>query len=159
MTAACAAHAPLLRPALPTDAGAVGDILSDFIDSTPWMPRIDTRAEDLAHAAMLVDRGWVTLAETPQADPGPRVLGFLARQGCAIHALYLARPARGRGIGRVLLADAQARADRLSLWTFAANAPAQRFYERAGFAPVERTDGENEEGLPDIRYLWERPAP
>ena len=43
----------------------------------------------------------------------------------------------------------------LQLWTFASNVGAQRFYERHGFEAVERTDGsDNEEGAPDIRYVW-----
>lgn len=142
-----------LRPASPTDAGTVGAILSEFIDTTDWMPRVHTRAEDVAHAAMLIDRGWVTVAERDG------VVGFIARDGNEIHALYLAGTARRQGIGAQLLGDAQARADRLALWTFAANGGAQRFYERAGFRAVDGTDGENDEGLPDIRYLWERPAP
>ena len=46
--------------------------------------------------------------------------------------------------------------DGLQLWTFQANAPAQRFYERHGFHEVERTDGAgNEERSPDIRYRWQ----
>jgi hypothetical protein len=42
------------------------------------------------------------------------------------------------------------------LWTFQANAPARRFYERHGFGAVEFGDGSgNEEGEPDVRYVWE----
>ena len=52
-----------LRPARTTDAGRVGAILSAFIDDTPWMPRIHTRAEDLSFAGMMIDRGWITVAE------------------------------------------------------------------------------------------------
>jgi len=43
----------------------------------------------------------------------------------------------------------------LQLWTFASNAGAQRFYDRHGFVETRRTDGrDNEEGLPDILYVW-----
>jgi ribosomal protein S18 acetylase RimI-like enzyme len=46
-------------------------------------------------------------------------------------------------------------AEGLQLWTFQANEPAQRFYERHGFVDAERTDGAgNEERAPDIRYQW-----
>ena len=34
------------------------------------------------------------------------------------------------------------------------NARARAFYERQGFQPVSRTDGDNEEQLPDILYRW-----
>ena len=42
----------------------------------------------------------------------------------------------------------------LRLWTFESNLGAQRFYERHGFRPIERTAGDNEEGAPDILYVW-----
>ncbi|MCR9155945.1 MAG: GNAT family N-acetyltransferase [Rhodobacteraceae bacterium] len=141
----------LLRPATPLDAGRVGAILSGWIDETPWMPRIHTRAEDIAHAGMMVGRGWVTVCETETIE------GFLAHDGDVIHALYVDSSARGQGVGCRLLTDAMRRVDHLTLWTFQANTRAQAFYERHGFAPVERTNGAgNDEGLPDIRYHWQR---
>ena len=153
MSAAC------LRAATPLDAGVVGGILSACIDATPWLPRIHSRAEDLAFAGTMIARGWVTLAET---ETGPA--GFIARDGAKVHALYIDAAARGRGLGRALIEDAKAQSPALELWTFQANTPAQRFYARAGFAEVERTDGAgNDEGLPDIRLIWtrdtERPLP
>jgi GNAT superfamily N-acetyltransferase len=42
----------------------------------------------------------------------------------------------------------------LQLWTFQSNVGARRFYERHGFVPVQWTDGDNEEGAPDVRYEW-----
>ena len=141
----------LLRPATPLDAGRVGAILSAWIDETPWMPRIHTRAEDIAHADMMVRQGWVTVSENETIN------GFLARDGDDIHALYIAPDARGQGVGSRLLIDAMHKNDQLSLWTLQANNRAQAFYERHGFTPVERTDGaRNDEGLPDIRYHWQR---
>lgn len=141
----------LLRPATPLDAGRVGAILSAWIDETPWMPRIHTRAEDIAHADMMVRQGWVTVSENETIN------GFLARNGDDIHALYIAPDARGQGVGSRLLIDAMHKNDQLSLWTLQANTRAQAFYERHGFTEVERTDGTgNDEGLPDIRYHWQR---
>lgn len=143
---------PALRPAHPLDAGRVAAILSDWVDATPWLPRVHTRGEDLAHAGMLIDRGWVRIAEA-----GGAVAGFLARDGADIHALYVAQTARSRGIGSALLAEAQAASARLSLWTFEANTAAHRFYEAAGFTVAARTDGAgNDEHLPDRRYDWSR---
>jgi putative acetyltransferase len=46
--------------------------------------------------------------------------------------------------------------DRLSLWTFQANEGARRFYAREGFAEVRMTEGDNEEGLPDVLLEWVR---
>lgn len=141
-----------LRPAIPTDAGRIGAILSAFIDDTPWMPRIHTRAEDLMHAGDLIDRGWVTVAEQDG-----QVAGFAARNASMIHALYIAAPQQRNGLGAALLQDAQSATGHLTLWTFQANTRAQAFYLRHGFAEVERTDGaRNDEGLPDIRMTWSR---
>lgn len=141
----------VLRPATPLDAGRVGAILSAWVDETPWMPRIHTRAEDIGFAGMMVDRGWVTVSENET------ITGFLARNGDDIHALYIDPKARGQGIGSKLLTNAMHQEDRLTLWTFQANTRAQAFYERHGFTPVEHTGGAgNDEGLPDIRYHWQR---
>lgn len=146
--------APLLRAARSTDAGSVGAILSEFIDDTPWMPRVHTRAEDLCFAGEMIDMGWVTVAETPG-----RVAGFVALKGTMIHALYVAAAAREQGVGSALLRAMQAHAQALNLWTFQANENAQRFYAAHGFVPIETTDGQgNDEGLPDIRMSWKREA-
>ncbi len=143
----------VLRPALTTDAGQVAGILSAFIDETPWMPRIHTRAEDLSFAGDMIDRGWVTVAEAAEG-----VQGFIAREGDLIHALYVEAEVRGAGCGSALLRRMKAEAKALSLWTFQANARAQAFYRAHGFAEVDRTRGENDEGLPDVRFKWRRSA-
>lgn len=46
----------------------------------------------------------------------------------------------------------------VELWTFVANTGAQSFYRREGFAEMRRTDGDNEEHLPDILYRWQPEA-
>ena len=141
-----------IRAARPTDAGKVGAILSDFTDSTPWMPRLHSRAEDVAHAGALIDRGWVTVAEV-----AGDVAGFCARDRDDLDALYVASDMRGRGVGSTLLRHLQGSVPYLWLWTFQANLRAQAFYLRHGFREVARTDGrDTAEGLPDIRYEWRR---
>ncbi len=142
---------PTLRSARPTDAGRVGAILSAFIDETPWMPRIHSRAEDLSFAGHMIERGWVTVAET---DSG--IAGFVAREGASVHALYVLGDQRDQGIGAALIRRMQHDHSELSLWTFQKNAGAQRFYLRHGFTEAERTEGAgNDEQLPDIRYVWQ----
>lgn len=142
----------LLRAARSTDAGAVGGILSEFIDTTDWLPRIYTRAEDIAHAGALIARGWVTVATREG-----RVQGFAACDGSDLCALYVAAGMRGQGIGTALIAQLKQTEPALSLWTFQQNARAQAFYRAQGFVEVARTDGAtNDEGLPDIRFQWQR---
>lgn len=142
-----------LRDARSTDAGAVGAILSALIDGTPWMPRLYSRAQDISFAGNMIDHGWVRVAE---AQTG--VVGFLARDGAEVNALYVAPEARGQGVGSALLTEAQSLSPALELFTFQANAGAQRFYARHGFSETARSDGaENDEGLPDIRLEWRAP--
>jgi ribosomal protein S18 acetylase RimI-like enzyme len=128
--------------------------LSEFIDTTPWMPRIHTRAEDLAHAGAMIKRGWVQVAEQ-----GGQVTGFCAHDAGEVNALYVAQAARGQGVGSELLEQLQMKQQHLGLWTFLANARAQAFYQRHGFVEMRRTDGaDNDEKLPDIWYAWQREA-
>jgi ribosomal protein S18 acetylase RimI-like enzyme len=145
----------VIRAAQPTDAGAVGAILSQFIDTTDWMPRLYSRAQDLGFAGLMVDRGWVSVIE-PQGQ-GTGIAGFLAMDAGYVHALYVACGQRGLGWGRRLLDHAKSGAARLELRTFAENGDAQRFYVREGFHEAGRGDGtQNDEGLPDILLVWER---
>lgn len=142
-----------LRAADPGDAGRLGAMITEAVQARAWKPRLHSAAQDISHAGTLIDRGWVTVAEL-----GPEVAGFLAREGYEIHALFVAGWAQGRRLGSTLLDHAKTRADRLELWTFQQNEGAQRFYLRHGFAETRRTNGDNEEGLPDIHYLWRRDA-
>ena len=143
-----------LRPATPLDAGRVGAIMSAWIEETPWVPALHTRAEDIAFAGKMIDRCWLTVAENDA------VLGYLAREGEEVHALYIDPNARGQGIGTKLVTHAMQNSDTLRLWTFVANTGAQRFYERLGFFETHRTDGAaNDERLPDIHYEWKRRTP
>ena len=141
-----------LRPARSTDAGKVGGILTEFAATTDWMPKLHTGAEDIAHAGAMIKRGWVTVAEA-----NGKVIGFVACDGADLNALYVAGAARGEGAGTALLRFVMGQYDRLSLWTFQANAGAQRFYLRHGFVEVLRTDGATtDEKLPDVRFEWQR---
>ncbi|MFD3191680.1 GNAT family N-acetyltransferase [Sedimentitalea sp. HM32M-2] len=141
-----------LRAARPLDAGATGDILWRFQDRTDWIPALYSAAQTIAFCGQMIDRGWVTVA-----TENGRVQGFLARDGQEICGLYLDEAARGRGIGWLLLRDAQRHARRLRLRSFAANGRARDFYRRAGFVPVAHGDGrDNDENLPDIAYVWHK---
>lgn len=139
-----------LAPARPEDAAVLGDILQDWLEATPWMPVLHRRDETRAFLAGLVGAAEVTVVR----GEGP--LGFLARDGEVVRALYLAPAARGQGIGGRLLAAAQAAAPRLRLWTFEANGRARAFYARHGFVEGRRTGGDNAEGLPDVEMTWAR---
>jgi GNAT superfamily N-acetyltransferase len=139
-----------IRDATIDDAAACARILNNWIDDRPWMPRVHTHDEVVAFYRdfVLVNRR-VLVAGDP-------VVGFMAMDVSApvVTALYVSRP--GHGLGRRLIEVAKSRRDRLDLWTFQANLDARRFYAREGFREVRRTEGENEEGLPDILLRWTR---
>lgn len=144
-----------LRPAQPTDAGQIGEILHRFETDTPWMPKEHSGAEAIAFCGVMIDRGWVIIAAH-----GRQILGFLARDGEEICALYVAPHARNQGIGAALLTQAKAQVSQITLWTFQANIDAQRFYLGHDFVEVGRTDGlGNAENLPDIAYVWNKVMP
>jgi ribosomal protein S18 acetylase RimI-like enzyme len=110
-----------------------------------------SRAEDIALLCRETWRGRVRVARLRG-----RIAGFILRRDTRVHALYVAPEWRGRGVGRMLLAEAQARAGALDLWVLEENDRARTFYRRAGFAEAgrDRRGGGNDEGLPDIRMVW-----
>lgn len=128
-------------------------VLSDWIDATPWMPRIHTRAEDFGFCTGLLTRTQVWVADVRHG------FGFLALTGDSIDALYLAPAIRGQGWGAALIDAVKPGRNRLALWCFQANRGAQAFYRQQGFRVTEVTDGQgNAEKLPDCLMVWERAA-
>lgn len=95
------------------------------------------------------DEAWV-------AEAGGGIVGMMALGADELDELYLRPDWRGRGLGDRFVALAkERRPDGLSLYAFQVNGPACRFYERHGFAVVDRNDGSrNEEREPDVRYAW-----
>jgi GNAT superfamily N-acetyltransferase len=74
-----------------------------------------------------------------------------------IEHLYVDPQWTGKGVGSELVTIAKVRSrDGVNLWTFQSNVNARRFYERHGFTVVAMTDGDNEEGAPDVHYRWRR---
>lgn len=145
----------MLRPARSFDAAACAAIVNDWIDATPWMPRI----HDAATIAWFYREHVFRHQRVTVIERGGEVAGFLAldpTRDC-VTSLYLHAAARGSGLGARLLGHAKAQTPRLSLWAFQANTGARRFYLREGFREGRRSDGENEERLPDIEFLWQRP--
>jgi GNAT superfamily N-acetyltransferase len=89
-----------------------------------------------------------------------RLVGIIAFRPGWIDQLYVLPGAQSRGVGRRLLAVAQAANAELRLWTFQRNRRARRFYKRHGFVRIAETDGaRNEEREPDALYRWTRACP
>ena len=139
-----------VRVAVRDDARPCSGIVNAWIDQTDWMPRthpphdVDRYYRDV----VLKDRSvWVT------GDPVDGFLAFEAKDR-TVTALYAAQPSNGRG--KALLDHVKDQETGLILWTFVANERARRFYARERFFEVARTEGDNEESLPDVRLSWDR---
>jgi GNAT superfamily N-acetyltransferase len=121
----------------------------------------DAFARTLAEALGANDAYWVKLTESVTVPGGQVMLvaevesrpvglafGLFDKEREKIGhvgGMWVDPGARGRGAGRALLdaaiAWARSRAlDRLELWVTKGNAPAERLYERAGFADTGRRD-------------------
>lgn len=118
----------------------------------PFLPLLHGPAEDIAFLASLRERGLMTLAERAGA-----LLGFMVETEGWIEQLYLEPEQRGQGIGSLLVNAAKQRQKRLQLWCFADNHVGRAFYIRHGFVEIGQTEGDNEEGLPDILFGWPSP--
>jgi GNAT superfamily N-acetyltransferase len=141
-----------LRPAERTDGPAVAELYARTCAvSLPFLRILHTPDEDLAFFSRQIVAGNVTLAESET-----RLLGFISQSPGWIDHLYIVPEAQGQGIGTMLLRAVQQQQDRLDLWCFAQNSAGRSFYERMGFQVVRETAGENEQGLPDILYRWQR---
>lgn len=143
-----------IRAARADDLPACAGIINDYIDATDWLPRDLPRNEIAAlFEPGLLDRRTVLVAEAEG-----RIFGYLSMgEDGFVPALYLAPPARGRGIGKAILDVAKAlRPEGIELTVFVPNAAAQRFYAREGFrsVPGGRVT-EIDEGIPTLRLRWE----
>ncbi|MDC0738232.1 GNAT family N-acetyltransferase [Cognatishimia sp. SS12] len=144
----------ILRPAMAHDSIATSAIMNAHFQSVRWMPKFYALPDLRGFCREMIARSWVSVAVQ-----NGEVIGFLARHNNYVHALYVTLAARGQGVGQALLARAQGEATALDLWTHQANSVARRFYQRAGFHEVESSAGHhNDEGLPDVRYYWQRGA-
>lgn len=143
----------VLTPAAPADDARIAALIrTSKAVAMPWLAVVHTPEEDLAwvRSVLLVQHA-ITVAR----EDGD-VVGVLATSPGWVDQLYVHPEHQGRGVGRALLEAAKATSEGdLQLWTFTRNARARAFYERAGFAAEEETDGTtNEEREPDVRYRW-----
>ena len=137
-----------IRHAVPGDAVHCAAIKNDWIDSTDWMPRVHPAKDVARHYQEFVFRKREVFVAGQPAGAF-----IVLDDDDFITSLFSAHP--GQGKGKALVDHAKQLRPRLSLWTFVANVAAQRFYLREGFREVDRSEGDNEEGLPDLLYHWE----
>jgi GNAT superfamily N-acetyltransferase len=118
----------------------------------PYLPEVHTEDEI---------RGWFAsrVQDVPDsfrvARSGGQLVGYMFLYEDKLDDLYVLPDWQGRGVGSALLATAKALSPRrLELSTFQQNARARAFYAARGFREVGLTEGENEEGVPDVQYEW-----
>lgn len=149
-----------IDPASAADAEPIADVwLRSRRAVIPQIPAPihtddEVRAYFAHHVVPSLDT-WVARAD----DPAGTVVGVLVLADDFVDHLYVDPPHQGSHVGSRLLSHAkEMRPDGLRLWTFQANAGARRFYERHGFRATAETDGDNEEGEPDVLYEWDPPG-
>ncbi len=120
-------------------SGSIPPSLHPLVDMRTWMATIVFAQHEV----------WVALDQDSYV-----ALLVLGRPDWLEH-LYIDLSHTGRGLGSRLVDIAKRElGGPVQLWTFQSNQGARRFYERHGFVPVASTDGDNEEGQPDVRYLY-----
>lgn len=142
-----------LRRATEADAPAIARIhlTARAAAGGAFPPPVHADEEYLPHLlADVLPAGEVWIARA-QGDPA----GFLALDGELLSDLYVTPAAQGSGVGSALLDHAKhRRPDGLALWVFATNRRAQAFYAARGFQVVGGSEGNNEEGAPDLLLRW-----
>ncbi|MFN8098461.1 MAG: GNAT family N-acetyltransferase [Dermatophilaceae bacterium] len=144
---------PSPRRATDADSAALADLFwrirEAAVPAIPMIVHPRHTLEPFLRARIARDETWVV------PGTGDTLAGFLVLSPGHLEHLYLAPEVTGAGLGSRLVAFAQERQPHgLSLWAFQSNIRAIRFYARHGFRPVEWTDGDNEEGAPDVRMVW-----
>ena len=105
-------------------------------------------------------RAWLQAVVFPErelwvAKEFGAVIAVMVLDGGWIDQLYVDPDSAGVGVGTQMVTVAkEQRPDGLTLWTFASNVRARRFYERQGFVTTAATSCDNEERSPALRYEW-----
>ena len=150
-----------LRRAEAADAAAITEAHLRARATAPMPPSVHDAAEIQRWVSRRIDECEVWVAEAAGAVVGYADLDAERAGPGWLHSLYVLPEHTGRGVGSLLLDLAKARRpEGFSLWVFASNEPARRFYRGRGLVELERTDGStNEERAPDLRMAWpgERP--
>ena len=144
----------MLRRARPDDADALADLYlraRHAASATIPAPAHSGGEVRKRMACRVVAQCEVWVAESVDGV----VVGLLVLDGEWIEQLYVEPTQTGRGIGGGLVEHAKReRPGGLRLWTFESNVGAKRFYQQHGFRAADRTAGDNEEGAPDVLYVW-----
>jgi GNAT superfamily N-acetyltransferase len=147
----------IIDDAKPEAAPAIANIhLAARQQAMPYLRRVHSDDRVRSYFGRVLGSGrqawWVARCEG-------YVVAYMLINGEHLDHLYVSPQWQGHGIGSALLNKAKALSpNHLLLWTFQRNARARSFYEARGFRSIKQTNGQNEEGEPDVQYEW-RKAP
>ena len=135
------------------DVEAIARLHRSCFEATyPTFQKLHAPDEDTEHFAEVLRKNEVYVAKSDG-----QLGGYCAFEDGWLNDHYIARAFQFRGLGTRLLEKIKQSHNEIQLWTFQVNLNARRFYERNGFSVLEETVGSgNEQGQPDMRYLWRR---
>jgi len=140
---------PTYRAATAADGAAAARLIFEWSAETPWIGPPNPVAEVTAFWSGCfagVETAWVAM----QAGA---LVGFCVREDDNISGLYVARAARGQGVGKHLLDLAKRDRTWITVWAYEKNIRARAFYRREGLVEIGR-DLEDPSGLIDIEHRW-----
>jgi GNAT superfamily N-acetyltransferase len=118
-----------------------------------YIPKIHTHKENCEYFKHLINTDTLFVALVDN-----QLSGFIGIESGWVNHLYIHSNFQNQGVGKALLDFAKKMyPNELQLWVFEDNKNAIRFYEREGFVLDLKRDAlqtDNEENLPDRRYLW-----
>jgi GNAT superfamily N-acetyltransferase len=139
-----------ISPARPEDTEVIVNIhLAARRESMPYLPEFVPDEEIYDWFTRRPRNFWVARCEG-------KIVGYMyLHEGGMLDDLYVLPDWQGRGVGSSLLAKAKSLSPlRIELSTFQRNTKAKTFYEAHGFCRVGCTNGQNQEGEPDVQYEW-----
>jgi GNAT superfamily N-acetyltransferase len=140
-----------LRAAGTADTPAITEVFLAARRGMTYLPHLHTDDET---ARFLFDL--VRLAQVQVAVRDGAIVGFAAVRGSWLEHLNVHPRAQNEGIGTRLIGWAkQTSPTELDLWVFQRNRRARALYAAHGWRDIAQTDGDNEEGQPDVHMRWE----
>lgn len=140
----------MIRPMTPDDLDAVAALwltcnldAHAFIAPSYWHTHLPAVREQLAQAEIYV------------CVHDGQLVGFAGLQDTLLAGLFVAPAQRSRGWGAQLLHQTQAVRDRLTLYVYARNVRALRFYQREGFS-ITRSSIDPDTGQTEYQMDWRR---
>lgn len=152
----------LVRRGEAGDLPAVAEVfLASRAAAVPSMPPVVATDDEVRADFAALDLHDPARREVWVAESSSGLLGYAKLKANWLDDLYVVPSAQRQGIGLLLLDLVKSlRPNGFSLWAFASNEPARRFYARQGLLELETTDGsQNQEHAPDVRMVWPGPDP